>query len=185
MKADALVVAAEATITAADDVPAVAGFIESRFAPMLREVARRCLGGPGGPNNLVAGHGDRTAILLASVFGDSTTLDVAGEKLAAGTMLDPLLFHQTVPTAILGLIARDYDITGPITCFAAPGDLCRESLEMAELLLADEADQVLLVLVELAATERVRLVLDRLVVDRPGEERAHAVLLRRRSSLPA
>jgi hypothetical protein len=176
-------VVARVEVTSADPVPPVAGFVGSPFAPMLREAARRCLGEPDGEHP-AAGLGERTAILLASVYGDATTLDVAGEQLARGALLDPLLFHQTVPTAILGVLARDHGITGPIQCVSAPEDLEREALDMAGLLLADGCEQVLLLLAELAPTERVRLLHPRQppwtpVPGATGADTVQALLLRR------
>jgi hypothetical protein len=174
------VVVGEARVTAAEEPPVVVGFVTSVFPRLVREAARRCLGDPGAPDNLAAGRGDRTAILLASQHGDASTLDEAGRKHAEGTPLDPLLFHQTVTTAILGLIAHEHGITGPVTCLATPGDLRRESLDMARLLLADEVEQVLLISVELAPTERVRVLLDRPGEhEAPGTDSAQATLLRR------
>lgn len=174
-------VTARADITSADPVPPVAGFVRSPFAPMLREAARRCLG-----ERPATGLGNRTAILLASVYGDAATLDIAGEQLAHGALLDPMLFHQTVPTAILGVLARDYGITGPITCLSTPDDLEREALDMAELLLADGCEQVLLLLAELAPTERVLLLHPRQppwtpVPGAAGTDTVRALLLRRPS----
>jgi hypothetical protein len=93
--------------------------------------------------------------VLATVFGDTVTADLGSRLLASGQVANPLLFFQSVPTTILGVVARDYNITGPTTCFASRGDLCAEALDLADAILDDDGmDQVLLLGAEMAAEPR-------------------------------
>lgn len=166
-------------------LPQVPGFVVSRFGPLVVAAARRCLGAPDADGNHVAGRGEHTAIVLASVFGDSTSLDVAAEQVAGGRLPDPLLAYQAVPTSILGVLSREYAITGPISCVSALHDLGGEMLAVADLLLNDaDVDQVLAIAVELSPGARVEQVRHRLAaegtpVDPPAEDTAVCLLLRR------
>lgn len=157
-----------------DQVPDVPGFAFSRFGPLVRALATRCLGEPGG--NL----GDRTALVLASAHADTSTLDLAGESLARGEQQDPMLFHQTVPTSILGVVCRDHGITGPVTCLSAAGESVAAAVELvAVMLTAREVDQALVLAVELAPTGRVS------VIDPTAEgDRGMALLLHRDEGRP-
>lgn len=138
------------------DPPEVTGFVVSRFGPLVLDAARRCLGDPSTEDHLVAGIGERTAVVLGTVFGDSTSLDVASQQLTSGKAPDPLLCYQAVPTSVLGKLCHDYAITGPVTCVAAELDPAGELLAVADLMLVDQQlERVLLVAVELAPTARV------------------------------
>ncbi len=132
------------------DPPGVPGFALSRFNPLVNELARRCLTTVGD----VSGPG--TALLLGTTFGDTTTIDTASRNLVAGQVRNPLLFYQSVPTTILGHVAREYGITGPVVCCSIRTDPANELAELAELLLLDEElRQVLVIEVELAANLRI------------------------------
>jgi len=128
--------------------PPVAGFVESAFSPLVYQTVERCL-------TARPGDGSRTAIVLASTVGDATTLDLGSRLLVAGQVHNPLLFMQSTANAILGMLSREFAITGPLLCLSAATDLAGELLSTAELLLDDEdLDRVVLIGVELAATER-------------------------------
>ncbi|WP_327031019.1 hypothetical protein OG989_16550 [Micromonospora sp. NBC_01740] len=129
------------------------GFVESRFSPLVHEAAQLCLGKPG------ASHADdwreSTAMLLVGTFGDAVTADTASTRLLAGLVHNPLLFYQSVPTSVLGHLAREYGITGEISCLSVDRDVCAPALAAAELILHDgDMRQVLVIGVELAATPR-------------------------------
>jgi hypothetical protein len=119
--------------------PPVPGFIESQFNPLVYAVVKQCLSSWG------PGEGAGTAIVLGSGLGDTTTADVASQNVAKGHVHNPLLFYQSVPTSILGYVTREFGITGPISCVAG-GELSTSMLEMADLLLEDEAIHQVLVL---------------------------------------
>ncbi|MBE1501818.1 hypothetical protein H4696_008918 [Amycolatopsis lexingtonensis] len=143
-------------------LPKVPGFVESSFSPLVRAVVAQCLAGVTGGEPLGA-EGARTALVLATTFGDAATADLGSKLLAAGQVANPLLFYQSVPTTILGVVARDFGITGPTMCFSARHDLRGEALDLVDLLLADgEVDQVLLVGADLGADARARRVAEEL-----------------------
>ncbi|GAA2735014.1 ketosynthase [Streptomyces nogalater] len=166
------------------EVPPLPGFVRSPFAPLVHDAVRRCVGPPDSADSPVAGRGARTAIVLGSMACDAVTADIAGEKVARGGVAEPVLFHQTVTTAVLGVIARDYRITGPVTCVSSMTDPGAALLGSAELLLAAaEADQVLAILVELAPGPRTSAALtaaaeERVTAPVPDRDTAVAVLLR-------
>ncbi|MGM1061561.1 ketosynthase [Saccharothrix sp. Mg75] len=144
-------------------LPRVSGFVESTFSPLVRAVVERCVAGVTGGEPF-GDEGARTALVLATTFGDAVTADLGSRLLASGQMQNPLLFYQSVPTTILGVVARDFGITGPTMCFSAQRDLRDEALDLVDVLLNDdEVDQVLLVAVDLEADVRARRVAEELV----------------------
>ncbi|MFF1676954.1 beta-ketoacyl synthase chain length factor [Streptomyces sp. NPDC058256] len=167
------------------ELPNVPGFVLSRFSPLVAEVAGACLGDPGTEHDLTAGRAGRTAIVLATTYGDTTTSDVATQRLVAGKVHSPLLFFQSVTTSILGHLTKRYGITGPISCISAGTDPAAEALQLADLLLdEEEVEQVLVIGVETAANERVDWVRERVGSARlfgplPQGDAAVALLLRR------
>lgn len=65
----------------------------------------------------------------------------------------PLLFFQSNPNAVLGLVAARWKLTGPVVAVSplgtVPGEMPPDALELAALLLADgDADQVLVIAAE-------------------------------------
>ncbi len=189
LRAPALVVGAAAVPrpVGEDGPPAVPGFIESRFNPLVRAAVDRCLAdaAPAGP----ARFADRTAVLLVTLFGDATTTDLAGQRLQEGRAHNPLLFYQSVPTSILGYVSREHGLRGALTCLSVDAASMPEAFETAELMLADEeVDQLLLVGVELVATQRTAAVRRHLPSDDrnpPEHDAAVALLLRRAEPGPA
>ncbi|MFE5805576.1 beta-ketoacyl synthase chain length factor [Streptomyces sp. NPDC056491] len=184
------VVAAARVSPHTEDValPGVPGFVVSAFNPLVRETVRRCLGEPGtegAPNRLVGAFPDSTAIVLATVAGDSTTSDLASQKLVSGRVHNPLLFFQSVTTSILGHLTIEYGLTGPVSCIAADSGVSEQALDAAELLLADaDIDQVLVIAIELAVNPRTGAAFAHMVAQGgttrpPDGDLAVALLLRR------
>lgn len=163
---------AAATPDQADEAPALTGFIESRFNPLVHRVAWRCLTGR-------ATAGDRTAVVLASLLGDTTTADLASRQLAAGRAHNAILFMQATANAILGHVSQEFDLTGPLLSLSTR-DPAADLLGTAELLLDDgDVDQVLLIGIELAASERATAACAELAVPPPTEDLAVAALVTR------
>lgn len=137
------------------NLPKVRGFVGSRFSPLVHAVAAACLGEPKsfvGPDGSA---GRRTAIVLATMFGDTTTGDTSTQRVIEGRVHNPLLFFQSVTTSILGHLTKQYGITGPINCVSGGTDLAVEALRLAEVLVGSgDADQLLLIGVESAPNER-------------------------------
>ncbi|GLZ32247.1 hypothetical protein Lesp02_44350 [Lentzea sp. NBRC 105346] len=157
------------SVTRTGDAPPVPGFIESQFSPLVKAVVDECL-----EHHEVVG--ERTGVLLATTFGDSTTTDTASRRQLAGQVHNPLLFYQSVPTSILGYVTREHGITGPICCISVFGE--SQAAEMAQDMLAEgDIDRVLLVEVELAPTQRVAAAATGLAVQPPAEHTATATVV--------
>ncbi len=140
--------------TAPAQVREPAGFIASRFSPLVYTAVSRCLDAAGADLD-----GARTGVVLASVLGDTTTADVASRNLAEGRVHNPLLFYQSVPTSILGYLGRERGIRGPLACVSAGADAAERARELAELTLAaGDADAVLVLYAELRLDARSRRV---------------------------
>ncbi|MGC0398828.1 hypothetical protein RKD27_001472 [Streptomyces sp. SAI-126] len=167
------------------ELPKVVGFVVSRFSPLVHDVVTACLGAPGTPDDLVGDLGPRTAIVLATLYGDTTTTDTATQRLVAGQVHSPLLFFQSVTTSILGHLTKRYGITGQLTCLSAGGDLAADALRTADLLLdQDDVEQVLVIGVETEPGERATWVHERIAAEDgldalPAGDAAVALLLRR------
>jgi len=137
----------------ASAVPPVPGFIESRFNPLVYAVVKRTLA------QCAPAVREKTAIALGSLLGDATTADVASQNVVKGNVHNPLLFYQSVPTSILGYLARELGIKGPLPCISSRS-LTFDLLEIADILLEDDdVEQVLVVGVELAPNARTERVL--------------------------
>jgi|GEM_PF-1318719 len=136
--------------------PSLPGFIVSTFSPIAAETAARCLGRRA---ETAAETAAMTAVLITTSRGDRESAAHVARTVAAGGLLGPLLFFQSVPNAVAGHIAARWNLTGPVVCLADPAS----ALESAALLIEDgDADEVLLLRIE----------------QEPGvRDQAHAVLL--------
>ncbi|MER5214841.1 ketosynthase [Streptomyces sp. NPDC002838] len=142
---------------APEELPALVGFAVSRFGPLVSAVVTACLSPSGGPDNHVGQKGPKTAVVLATMYGDAVTVDTATQRLVAQKPPNPLLFYQSANTSVLSHVTRRYGIHGPLTCVSAVRDPAAEALRMADALLDDPAlSQVLVVGVETRPNERVR-----------------------------
>lgn len=147
---------ASATLDDAEPLPRLPGFVGTDFGPLVHAVARRCLGEPPA-TGLLGGCEGRVGIVLASTSFDTTSLERSARQVARGGLVDALLFHQTVPNPVLGVLAHAYGLTGPMSCVVAHADPRAESLAVAGLLLADgAAEAVLAVAVDLPTAHTVR-----------------------------
>lgn len=114
-----------------DELPPVAGFIESAFSPLAAAVAERCLSGFFGPPPAALAQGERTAIVLASTTGDLVTAAAVASAVQAGRRVPPLLFYQSNPNAVVGHIAARWGLSGPVLC-TIPGSASGSSANPAE-----------------------------------------------------
>jgi hypothetical protein len=142
--------------------PSLPGFIVSTFSPIAAETATRCLGRRAAAVSLAdpeTSEAPVTAVVVITARGDRESAGHVARTVAAGGLLGPLLFFQSVPNAVAGHIAARWKLTGPVVCLADPAS----ALEAAALLIEDgDADEALLVRVEQGAG---------------GHDQAHAVLL--------
>ena len=131
---------------AGGEIPALAGFIESNFSPLLAEVAAQALRGRAQPQPA----GNVTAIVMVTALGDVTSAARVAAAVDAGKRVPPLLFFQSVPNAVAGYLAARWQLTGPVVCVSGT----RAGMDVAALLIEDaDADEVLVVRVDLAVTE--------------------------------
>jgi hypothetical protein len=130
-------------------LPRLPGFVESAFSPLAYEVSRQCLAER-------PGDGSRTAVVLASLMGDTTTADLASRRMVSGQVHNPLLFMQATANSVLGYTSREFGITGQMFSLSTLDDPVAELLAMGDLLLEDpELDRVLVLGVELGGGERI------------------------------
>ena len=147
------VLAASAWPESADDVaaPPLAGFVSSSFSPVAAEVARRCLQRrPIRHPDADSAVGTNTGLIVVSALGDIDSARRVARAVDSGGRLAPLMFFQCVPNAVAGYIATRWRLTGPVACLGGE----RAALDAAALLLEDgDADEVLVIRVDQAATE--------------------------------
>lgn len=135
----------------------VRGFSGSRFGPMLHSVANSAVNQLAQASNVTV-DSSRLGIMLGTVFGDAESLDGTVQRAVAGRPPSPLAFVQSVPTAILGALCRDHEISGPIYCISSMAETFAEDLwASADLAIQSRAvDGLLLAAVELAPNVRTR-----------------------------
>jgi hypothetical protein len=142
-------VLAAAVVEPSTTLAPLPGFVESVFSPLVFEACRRCL-------DAHPVDGARTAVVLASLMGDTTTADLASQRLVAGRVHNPLLFMQATANSVLGYLGREFRLTGQQLSLSTLDDPLAESLAVADVLLDEpDLDQVLVVGVELAGGARV------------------------------
>ena len=125
-----------------DEVPPLAGFIESTFSPLLAEVAARVLRRRPDPK----APGAVTAIVMVTALGDVTSATRVAAAVDAGKRVSPLLFFQSVPNAVAGYLAARWDLTGPVVCVSG----ISAGLDIAALLIDDaDADEALVIRIDL------------------------------------
>ncbi|MET8524223.1 beta-ketoacyl synthase chain length factor [Micromonospora sp. NPDC005172] len=124
--------------------PAIRGFVASPFPPLVVAVAGRCLqrrtgAGPAGP----------TAVVLVSAYADQTTAAAIVAEVDGGRRVSPMYFFQSVPNSVLGHVATEWALTGPVVCLSPAGDPFGEGRAVAEGLFADgDAAEALVIVVE-------------------------------------
>ena len=129
------------------EVPALAGFIESTFSPLIAEVAKRALHRRDQPR---ASGMSSTAIVMVTNRGDVTSAVRVATAVDAGERVSPLQFFQSVPNAVAGYVAARWQLTGPVVCVSGTS----AAMTIAAHLIEDaDAHDVLIVRVELAVTE--------------------------------
>jgi hypothetical protein len=148
------------------EVPALAGFIESNFSPLLAEVAARALRSRAQPQ----GPGNVTAIVMVTALGDVTSAVRVAAAVDAGKRVSPLMFFQSVPNAVAGYLAVRWHLTGPVVCVSG----IRAGLDVAALLIEDaDADEAVVVCVDLAVTDGDRDRAAAILVTGPADRERH------------
>ena len=135
------------------EVPALAGFIDSAFSPLVAEVVARTLRGRD-PSDRASGNRDAadrvTAVVVVTALGDVTSATRVAAVVDAGRRVPPLQFFQSVPNSVVGHLAARWHLTGPVACVT--GTVA--GLDMAAQLIEDaDADEALVVRVDLKVTD--------------------------------
>lgn len=130
------------------EVPALAGFIDSTFSPLVAEVAARVLRAREASDREA---GDRvTAVVVVTALGDVTSATRVAAVVDAGRRVPPLQFFQSVPNSVVGHLAARWHLTGPVACVTGTA----AGLNMAAQLIEDaDADEALVVRVDLKVTD--------------------------------
>jgi hypothetical protein len=130
--------------SADDRLPALPGFIESTFSPLVAAAAERCLQRVHGTAPVPVERGARTALIIASANGDAAMAARVDAAVAGGPRLGPLHFFQAVPNAVAGHVAARWGLGGPVVCLGS----ARAAFDVAALLLADgDADEAIVIFV--------------------------------------
>ncbi|AOS62168.1 beta-ketoacyl-[acyl-carrier-protein] synthase family protein [Actinoalloteichus hymeniacidonis] len=167
-------------------LPPVPGFAMSRFTPLVVAAARAAW--KQGARHRYGGH--RTAIVLATMFGDAMTADQHTRRQFDGLPHNPLFFYESVLSSCVGMIGIEHGIGGPISCLSLRRDFTVEALTAVDVLLDEESiDQVLLIGAELAPTPRTSAIHRGWAEENPTEplpqdDLAAALLLRRPTGDP-
>ncbi|MGW1616067.1 beta-ketoacyl synthase chain length factor [Streptomyces sp. NPDC002285] len=150
-----LTVLARSSWSAADAPPPdLPGFNASPFAPIIAHVADLCLTEHHGQPPVPEERAEGTAMVLVSQLGDMATEAAVVGSVDQGTKASPLLFYQSVPSAVLGVVSARWNLGGAVICISPAGDPLEEGTDLARLMIEDgSAEDVLLVLVELASRE--------------------------------
>jgi len=154
--ATTLTVLARASWSAETDErpPNLPGFTASPFAPIIAHVADLCLREHHQEPPVPPERAESTAMVLVSQLGDMATEAAVVESVDKATKASPLLFFQSVPSAVLGVVSARWNIGGAVISISPAGDPLTEAMDLAQLLIEDgSAREVLLVLVELAVRE--------------------------------
>jgi 3-oxoacyl-(acyl-carrier-protein) synthase len=142
------------------------GFVASSFSPLVAATAGQCLARWYGAAPIAREEGERVALILASVRGDVAIARAIAEVVDSGGRMPPLLFFQSVATAVMGHIAAEWGIGGPLLCISPATDPAADAMALAASVLDDgDADSALVVLAEQACTAA-------------EEDRSHALLVR-------
>jgi hypothetical protein len=150
-----LTVLARSSWSAAEDPrpPKLPGFTASPFAPIIAHVADLCLA-KYHERPIPEKRSEETAMVLVSQLGDMATEAAVVGCVDQGTKASPLLFYQSVPSAVLGVVSARWNLGGAVICISPASDPLEEGTDLARLLIEDgSAKDVLLVLVELAARD--------------------------------
>ncbi|MFL6164358.1 MAG: beta-ketoacyl synthase chain length factor [Jatrophihabitantaceae bacterium] len=147
--------------------PAVPGFVQSSFNPLVAAVADRCLSEHYAKPPEPPSDRQRTGLVLVSRGGDRVSAEHVRQTVAEGNRLGPLFFFQSVPNSIAGYVTAHWGLGGPVVCLSPVGSPVADGAAEAALLMSDgDADEVLLVIAEQAAA-----------AEDGGVDCAHALLL--------
>lgn len=122
-------------------VPAVRGFVRSPFNPLIYHSVKQAAEEAGIVGGLPS---ERKGIVLGSLFADAVTEEETWKDLIQGKKLSPIMFPQSVPSSVIGFLAKELGIHGPMSCMGAYRSglqlLLQQAIDWIE---DDEADAVI------------------------------------------
>ncbi|GMK36997.1 hypothetical protein PCCS19_00500 [Paenibacillus sp. CCS19] len=104
-------------VSADTEVPAIRGFVRSPFNPLIHYSVMNAV-----KASDVLGCDVPTTqrgIVLGSQFVDAVTDEVTSTELLLKQRVSPIMFPQSVPSAIIGYVAKELEIHGPMSCIGA------------------------------------------------------------------
>jgi|GEM_PF-3555467 len=126
---------------AGEPVPNVRGFVRSPFNPLIYHSVKQAAEQAALTREALPP--DRRGIMLASMFTDAVTQQETWTDMINGKKISPIMFPQSVPSAIIGFLAKELNIHGPMTCLSASRSGTELALRQAADWLADgDADAV-------------------------------------------
>lgn len=96
------------------EIPRVKGFVKSPFSPLIYEsIVRACKEANVSPD---LPQPQKKGIIEGSMFTDAVTEQETWKDMLEGRKLSPIMFPQSVPSAVIGYTASALNIHGPMTC---------------------------------------------------------------------
>lgn len=83
--------------------------------------------------------------MLGSMFVDAVTEEETWKDVLQGKKLSPIMFPQSVPSAVIGYVSKELNIHGPMSCMGADKWGAYTVLEQAADWLRDDAADIVLV----------------------------------------
>jgi len=124
-----------------DSLKPLRGFVRSNFNPLVYHSAVRAYE----KAQLEPLSAERKGILLGSLFTDAITEEESMKDLVQGKRLSPIMFPQSVPNAIVSVIAKQLEIHGPMSCVSVSRNSIFQLLDQASIWLDDDDVDVVLI----------------------------------------
>ncbi|MGE6226593.1 hypothetical protein [Paenibacillus chitinolyticus] len=126
-----------------DPIPPLRGFVRSSYNPLIYHAAMKAAEQAKSVDIEPA----RKALLLGSLFTDMMTLQETSKDLLQGRKVSPIMFPPSVPSSVMGYIAKELAVHGPLSCISVTAAGARALIRQAVDYIEDgEADLVLLTL---------------------------------------
>ncbi|PWW06542.1 hypothetical protein DFQ01_103446 [Paenibacillus cellulosilyticus] len=104
-------------VPAGTEVPAIRGFVRSPFNPLIHYSVMNAVRESGVLECSIPP--TQRGIVLGSQFVDAVTEEATSTELLLKQRVSPILFPQSVPSAIIGYVAKELELHGPMSCIGA------------------------------------------------------------------
>lgn len=152
-------------VPAGTEVPAIRGFVRSAFNPLIHYSVMNAVKESGVLDCNIPT--TQRGILLGSQFVDAVSDEVTSTELLLKQRVSPIMFPQSVPSAIIGYVAKELELHGPMSCIGAT-KLGTYSLllQAADWLEEQSASFVAIVMCDIPSRKADQWISDRLDADR-------------------